>query len=312
MENMNIDIIIPTYKPDKGFIKLLTMLDKQTIKPNRIIVMNTEEKYWDRFLQENPYEECLNEVEVYHLTKQEFNHGATRNEGINKSGADICVVMTMDAIPADEELISNITEPIKEDNMIAASYARQLAYDNSSLIEKMTREFNYPEEGRIQTAADIERFQIKAFFCSNVCCAYNMSIFKKLGGFVERTIFNEDMIYASGAIKSGYKIAYCAKARVFHAHEYGGIAQFKRNFDNGVSHAEYPEVFENIKSEGEGKKMVKTIIIRLITKGHILQAIKYIWISACKYIGFKLGCNYKRLPSLAVRCFTSDKSYFIS
>ena len=42
---MLIDVIIPTYKPDDTFKKLVEMLEKQTIAINRIIVMNTEEKY---------------------------------------------------------------------------------------------------------------------------------------------------------------------------------------------------------------------------------------------------------------------------
>ena len=37
-----IDIIIPTYKPDKDFIVLIDKLQKQSLKPNKIILMNTE------------------------------------------------------------------------------------------------------------------------------------------------------------------------------------------------------------------------------------------------------------------------------
>ena len=56
---MLIDVIIPTYKPDDTFKKLVEMLEKQTIAINRIIVMNTEEKYMEalhigtRFLAEH-------------------------------------------------------------------------------------------------------------------------------------------------------------------------------------------------------------------------------------------------------------------
>ena len=43
-----IDIIIPTYKPDKSFEILLEKLQTQTVKPNKIILMNTEEKYFEQ------------------------------------------------------------------------------------------------------------------------------------------------------------------------------------------------------------------------------------------------------------------------
>ena len=43
-----VDVIIPTYKPDKEFLEILDMLKKQTVRPSHIIVLNTEEKYFDR------------------------------------------------------------------------------------------------------------------------------------------------------------------------------------------------------------------------------------------------------------------------
>lgn len=67
-------------------------------------------------------------------------------------------------------------------------------------------------------------------------------MFDALGGFVAHTIFNEDMIYARKVLNEGYGIAYAAEAKVEHSHNYSGIQQFHRNFDLGVSHAQYPEI----------------------------------------------------------------------
>ncbi len=47
---MKIDVIIPVYKPEKRFLELISRLEKQTLKPNRIIIMNTEEKYFEALL----------------------------------------------------------------------------------------------------------------------------------------------------------------------------------------------------------------------------------------------------------------------
>jgi len=302
---MTVDVIIPTYRPDKRFVSLVEGLRKQTVKPNRIIVINTEQAEWDKA----GISQLGEDVEVIHITKQEFDHGNTRNKGAASSSADFFVLMTMDAVPADEFVLEELLKPFSDDK-IAAAYGRQMAYENSSFTEKLTRSFNYPEESCIKTERDIERLQIKAFFCSNVCCAYRKEIFEALGGFVTRTIFNEDMLYASKAIRAGYSIAYCAAARVYHSHEYSGVQQFKRNFDNGVSHAEYPEVFENISQEGEGLRMVKTVLKKLLSKGYIVEAVRYIWTTGCKYLGFKLGCRYKKLPRWMVLGCTSNNSYF--
>lgn len=42
--NKKIDVIIPSYKPDKKYLQLMQMLQKQTYPIHRIIVLNTEEK----------------------------------------------------------------------------------------------------------------------------------------------------------------------------------------------------------------------------------------------------------------------------
>ena len=46
---MKIDVIIPTYRPGKKFLELMKRLSEQTVKADRIIIMNTEEKYFDGF-----------------------------------------------------------------------------------------------------------------------------------------------------------------------------------------------------------------------------------------------------------------------
>ena len=51
---------------------------------------------------------------------------------------------------------------------------------------------------------------------------------------MEKTIFNEDMIYAADLIHAGYGIAYAADAKVVHSHNYSCSQQFHRNFDLGV------------------------------------------------------------------------------
>ena len=80
---------------------------------------------------------------------------------------------------------------------------------------------------------------------------------------MNHTIFNEDMIYAAGVIQAGYAIAYAADAKVIHSHNYSGWQQFTRNFDLGVSHVQYPAVFDGVPPEGEGMKLVKKTAVYL-------------------------------------------------
>jgi len=302
---MLIDVIIPTYKPDETFKNLVNMLEKQTIEINKIIILNTEEKYMEalhigtRFLAEHK------KLSIFHLSKKEFDHGRTRNRGAAKSEADIFVFMTQDAVPADEYLIENLIKPFANDR-VACSYARQLPAADATVTEQLTRVFNYPDKSCLKEKKDVARLGIKTYFCSNVCCAYKAEIFKKLKGFVNHTIFNEDMIYAAKVIENGYQIAYAADAKVIHSHNYSGKQQFHRNFDLGVSQAEHPEIFEGISSESEGIRMVKTTINSLKAAGAGGEIPGYIYTSGCKFIGYRLGKAYKRLPAwLIMKCTMS-------
>ena len=42
-ETRKIDVIIPTYHPDEKLEKCLRMLKRQTVQPQRILLINTEE-----------------------------------------------------------------------------------------------------------------------------------------------------------------------------------------------------------------------------------------------------------------------------
>ena len=305
MKNKTVDVIIPAYHPGNEFGALIKRLEKQTVRIHRIIVMNTEESMWN-----TEWENLSDVMEVHHLTKAEFDHGGTRARAAELSDAEIMVFMTQDAMPADRELLSELLRAFEQDENIAAAYARQLPNAECSFVERYTRAFNYPDTSLVKTKADLNQYGIKTYFCSNVCAAYRKDIYQKQGGFVRRTIFNEDMIYAGGLIQAGYSIAYAAEAKVVHSHNYSAIQQFHRNFDLAVSQAQHPEVFEGVPSEGEGIRMVKATAKYLIRSRQPLKIWNLIYQSGCKYIGYFLGKRYEKLPKWFVLKCTSSPKYW--
>ena len=305
MENIKVDVIIPVYHPGKEFSVLLERLTEQTAVIHRIIAMNTEENYWNKELEQKyPL------LEVHHLKKSEFDHGGTRAWAAELSDAEIMVFMTQDAVPADRNLIENLVKALEKEKMIGAAYARQLRNEMCSFAERYTRSFNYPEKSYVRTQRDLSLYGIKTFFCSNVCAAYKKEIYQELGGFVRKTIFNDDMIYAGKLIQMGYGIAYAADAKVIHSHNYSCMQQFHRNFDLGVSQAEHPEIFAGVPSEGEGIKLVKKTINYLIQKRKIWLIPGVILQSGCKYAGYLSGKNYRKLPRKMILWCTMNREYW--
>lgn len=304
-----IDIIIPVYKPGKEFLEILDRLEHQSIPVHQIILFNTEQKYWDALSYEYSRRLYYQNIRVRHISKREFDHGKTRREGVKKSTAPVFVMMTQDAMPADEYLLENLIKPLQEEG-VAVSYARQLPRKEAGPVEKFTRQFNYPDVSRIKSSDDIGELGIKTFFCSNVCAAYRRDIYDELGGFIKKAIFNEDMVYAAGCVKAGYKIAYTAEAKVIHSHQYTNKEQFHRNFDLGVSQAEHPEVFQSVPSESEGIKLVKQTAEYLRKEGEGRLILPMCITSIYKLIGYKLGKNYKKLSSGRILKYTMNKDYW--
>lgn len=306
-----VDVIIPVYKPDRGFLTLLKKLQTQTVPVNRIIIMNTEQKYFDEMFSGTSLAQEHHNMIVEHLLKQEFDHGRTRNQGVRRSEADVFLMMTQDAIPADDFLVERLLTQLDREK-VAAAYARQLPGRDSGEAERYVRQFNYPAQSRVKTKADLSELGIKTFFCSNVCAAYDRKIFDALGGFVNRAIFNEDMLFAAKAVEAGYGIAYAAEARVYHSHDYTNRQQFHRNFDLGVSQAQHPEVFAKYPSESEGILLVKSMVAHLRKKGMGNKVPHVIIQSGFKYAGYLCGKHYRRIPRRLVIALSSNKEYWKS
>ncbi len=304
-----IDIIIPTFKPQQEFADLLEALENQTVRPNKIIVMNTEEKYFERLKYGRKRIRKYPNVEVHHLSSREFDHGNTRNQGVKKSNTPYFVCMTQDAIPEDALLLEKLLEPLLSGEA-AVSYARQLPKPGCSPVECFIKGFNYPETSCLKGQEDMEELGIKTFFCSNACAAYDRGVFDELGGFIRHTIFNEDMIYAAGVIKSGRKIAYAAQAQVLHSHNYSWLENFHRNFDLGVSQADHPEVFKGIRSETEGVKMIRQMTGYLKETGNGRLILPMLWGSGWKFLGYRLGKLHTWLPKSFVKRCSMNRKYW--
>ena len=302
--NKSVDIIIPTYRPDETVVYLIKKLLKQTYPIHEIHIIDTETGIFPKELKN-----LSDKIRISKIKPEQFDHGGTRHEGAMQSHTDIIVYMTQDAMPVNEYLIEELVKAF-DNEKIAAAYARQLPNSKCNVIERYTRAFNYPEQSRIKSMEDLETLGIKTYFCSDVCAAYRKSVYESLGGFEEKTIFNEDMIMAAKIIQSRVLVKYVAEAKVIHSHNYNCKQQFQRNFDLAVSQVEHPEVFQNIKSESEGMRLVKNTMIYLIKIKKPWLIIKLISQSGFKYMGYCLGRKYSQLPMWLIKKCTMNQRYW--
>ncbi len=306
-----VTVLIPTWRPDERFGELLRRLSLQTLAPKRVLIMNTVDSEQDDQLSDliDIWRDKFEVLSVFHVEKRDFDHGGTRHLGFSFADTQLVLCMTQDAMPKDRNLVKNLAAAF-DDPKVAAAYGRQLARGMGSARERYTRRFNYPDRSRVKSSEDLQELGIKTFFCSDVCAMWRRDVYFEMGGFERHTIFNEDMILAAKLIENGWKIAYVSDACVWHSHNYSPVRQLRRNFDLGVSQAQHPEIFARYPSEGEGIKLVKQCAGYLLGSGHAGEIPALVMDSACKYLGYRLGRNYRRFPRSIILKITDNRNYW--
>lgn len=302
---LRFSLIVPTRNAGSQWQIWLDALKSQSIIPSSIVMVDSSS-------EDNTVSEAMSVgISVHVIDKCKFNHGGTRNQAVLFAGeCDIIVFLTQDAIfnsPLDlYNLLSIFSDPA-----VAAVCGRQLPHHDANPLATHARLFNYPDESRLKSAADIAELGLKVAFMSNSFAAYRRDVFESLGGFPENTILAEDMYMASKMILADYKVAYCAEATVRHSHNYTPWEEFRRYFDTGVFHACEPWIQQQLGgATGEGFRFVKSEI-RYLWKHAPLWIPRALLTTACKLLGYKFGKNYKHIPNSWRPFFSMYKSYWL-
>lgn len=263
-------VIIPTLNAENNIKKLLTSVNAQTITPKTIILIDSESD--DKTVD---IARTFSNVETRIVKKTHFDHGRTRDAVMREVSTEYAILLTQDVTIKDRHTFEILIENMNQNHDVVVSYARQEAYEDANIIEKLIREFNYPQDACIKDKSMIADLGIKTFFCSNSCAAYRVKEYKDLGGFLHPINTNEDMFFAATAINNGYKISYVADAVVKHSHCYSLKQQFYRNYYQGYEMQKNKELIHETDSLSEGFKLAGFVIKRLITEYRIISLLQF-------------------------------------
>lgn len=288
---MKFTLLTPTLNAAPLWQNWIEAYQKQTLKANKVIVIDSSSTDQTVSLAEQAG------FFVHKIAKSDFNHGGTRNLAVKfvDVESEILVFMTQDALLADEFALENLLKPFS-DPKVAAVCGRQLPHKEATPLAAHARLFNYPAESQLKSVGDIEWLGIKTVFMSNSFAAYRKSVFEELGGFPDNTILAEDMSLTAKMVLAGYKVAYCAEAQVHHSHNYTLKQEFQRYFDTGVFQAKEPWIQKKFgKASGEGKRFVLSEL-RYLSQNAPLWIPIALCSTLCKFIGFKMGTAWNKLP----------------
>lgn len=301
---MNIQIIIPVYKPDNKLLELLRQIKRQTIKDIPLLIIDSGSN--DEYKNEIKNMNCL----VKKIDFRTFNHGGTRQMGADMfPDKDVYIYLTQDAILADEYAINNIIKAFNNDN-VGCAYGRQLPHKGASIFATHARLFNYKNKSYIYSINDKKKYGMKTAFNSNSFAAYRRKALKDVGGFPTNTILSEDMYVTAKMLLKNWSVAYCADAKVYHSHNYTIWQEFKRYFDIGVFHAREAWIRETFgKAEGEGKRFVISEAKMIIEKKPLL-IFEMFFRDGMKFLGYRLGIREKYIPKNIKKKISMTKGYW--
>jgi len=302
---IKVGLIVPTLNAGSLWKFWLKAFEQQTRKPDCLLVIDSSSRDDTLTLA------YAQGFEVQVVAKSAFNHGGTRQFGVDKLAAmDIIVFLTQDALLASPDAIECLLAAFA-DERVGAAYGRQLPHRNAKPIAAHARLFNYPAKSRLSSLEDRTRFGIKTVFISNSFAAYRRSALMQVGGFPVNTIMNEDTYVAGKMLIAGWKIAYCADAQVFHSHDYSFLDEFKRYFDIGVFHAHTSWLQQTFGgASGEGLRFVISEIRYLLKHAPWLIP-SAVLRTGLKWLGYKLGSLHKRLPQTLRRSLSLHKTYWL-
>lgn len=308
VENLHIKVVVPTYNGGsvwKAAAQALASAAKASQMDIGVLVVDSSSH--DQSAQ--IARDCGSDVIV--IDSRGFDHGGTRNMAAFEHCADcdVVVFLTQDAIVQGPESLQRLVNAFA-DSGVAVAYGRQLPHTNANPIATHARLFNYGAESYNSSLNDKYTLGLKAVFTSNAFAAYRLSAFTELGGFPEKTILSEDMYFAAKAVSAGYEVAYVAEAAVRHSHNYTPMEEFKRYFDIGVFQRDEAWIGREFGGAGgEGKRF-------LISEARYLLAKAPLWLPRAwvhdflKIAGYKLGKNYKCLPTWLNRRFSMNGKHW--
>lgn len=249
--------------------------------------------------------------ELHRIQPKTFNHGRTRQWAIDRLCIDreLAIFLTQDAVLEGPQSLTALMSAFS-DPEVGAAYGRQLPHAGAGSFEAHVILSNYGDRSETRSIKDAPRLGIKTAYLSNSFAAYRLSALGACGGFPSHLILGEDTFVAVNMLLAGWKIRYCADARVRHSHAYTIAQDARRYFDFGVLHAQLPELRRHFgAAEGEGLRFVRSEF-RYVARHAPLQLPLVPVRNAAKYAGYRLGRMFERLPRRLCRWLSMTRGYW--
>jgi rhamnosyltransferase len=165
-----------------------------------------------------------------------FDHGLTRNLGIEDARGELIVLIVQDALPTSDTWLSALTAPFAADPDLAGTFARQLPRSDASAIARhylaqWAASSSVPRLSALSPAEFARLDPIgKLARCTfdNVCSCIRRTVW--IRHRFRSTPIAEDVEWARDVLLAGYRLAFVPEAAVFHSHDRSAGYELARTY----------------------------------------------------------------------------------
>lgn len=234
---------------------------------------------------------------VIEIPPESFHHGATRNLAAETAQNEILVLLSSDAVPADDAWLRNLVAPFA-DPEVAAVYGRQIPPPTVGAVRARYMAGEYPETSIKRRRADGGPLHPGLFRFSDANGAVRRADWAR-HRWSETVLVAEDQGLCRDLFMEGRTIAYAPDAAVIHGHSRSLLGEFRYAFDNGLSLRRLG-ILGNPEFSGAfryGLRRVYGDVGHFLSKGDLFHAAEAVAVFAAKWAGVQAGQRGDALPS---------------
>lgn len=228
MKTPTISVVIPVKNEGKKIRACIDGILSQTIDVLEIIVIDSgsTDSTLD-ILRE------YDKVKLIEIPGSDFNHGTTRNLGVEQAKGEYVLLTVGDARPYDNKWIEHMISGFVNEHVAGVCGMQIVPHDSDKNPAEWFRPVSEPEMkivsfdiGEFVKLSPAEKRQACGW--DDVTAMYRKDL--KLKYPFRKTTYAEDALWAKDVLADGYTIVYNPAARVYHYHLEDPDFSFKRNY----------------------------------------------------------------------------------
>ena len=225
----SVSVVMPVKNESKKIAACINGILSQTVPVKEIIVVDSGSTDGTIEILER-----FEKVRLIRIPSSEFNHGMTRNRGVQESSSEFVVLTVGDAVAMDSRWIEKMLTCFTDDNVAGVCGTQVVPHETDKNPVAWFRPVDEPRAIRY-SFKDPEEFnrldpEEKREACAwdDVTAMYRREVLIKIP--FRKTLFAEDALWAKDVLLAGYSIVINPAARVYHYHSADLDFTVKRKF----------------------------------------------------------------------------------